>query len=155
MKPLHYLFLAISFTICQPTWAADANQESKAKRARVAAAKSKKVTEPTPAPPTPVVVAAITTEEQPLPSAPLVAIPSLLSFLQAHKLKIVDGLPSIKTVYPTGEKPLVVINLKCPAEVLVGETFAIPNAMRNGVNMALEGISSTNLLSFNMQLVCS
>lgn len=62
-------------------------------------------------------------------------------------------LPSIKTVYPTGEKPLVVLTLKCPTE-LVG--IATPSTMilHEVINGGMGLINRTNLLSFNMEQVC-
>lgn len=62
-------------------------------------------------------------------------------------------LPRIKTVYPTGEKPLVVITFKCPTEV-VGITTPPIKLLREGITLLLDGINRTNLLSFNMQQVC-
>lgn len=62
-------------------------------------------------------------------------------------------LPVIKTVYPTGEKPLVVITFKCPTE-LIGITPLPTKALHDLVNLGLDGINNTNLLAFNMQQVC-
>ncbi len=62
-------------------------------------------------------------------------------------------LPVIKTVYPTGEKPLVVITFKCPTE-LIGITPPTVSILHSGVNLVLDGINRTNLLAFNMQQVC-
>jgi hypothetical protein len=62
-------------------------------------------------------------------------------------------LPTIKTVYPTGEKPLKVLTFKCPTE-LVGVTPPPTAALHEVVNLAFDGINKTNLLPFNMQQVC-
>jgi len=62
-------------------------------------------------------------------------------------------LPSIKTVYPTGEKPLKVLTFKCPTELL-GVTPIPVKAVHGLVNMAMDGLNSTDLLPFNMQQVC-
>lgn len=62
-------------------------------------------------------------------------------------------LPTIKTVYPTGEKPLKVLTFKCPTE-LVGVTPPPTAALHEIVNLAFDGINKTNLLPFNMQQVC-
>ena len=62
-------------------------------------------------------------------------------------------LPSIKKVYPTGEKPLVVVSFKCPTEVL-GVTPPTIRLLHNLVDLAMEGINKTDLLSFNLQQVC-
>ncbi|KAF0100762.1 MAG: hypothetical protein FD187_1682 [bacterium] len=62
-------------------------------------------------------------------------------------------LPTIKTVYPTGEKPLKVLTFKCPTE-LVGVTPPPTAALHEAVNLAFDGINKTNLLPFNMQQVC-
>ncbi len=64
-----------------------------------------------------------------------------------------DLLPTIKKVYPTGEKPLVILSFKCPTEML-GVTPPPMKALHEIVNYAFEGINKTNLLSFNMQQVC-
>lgn len=62
-------------------------------------------------------------------------------------------LPSIKKVYPTGEKPLVVVSFKCPTEVL-GVTPPTIKLLHNLVDMGMDGINKTDLLSFNLQQVC-
>ncbi len=62
-------------------------------------------------------------------------------------------LPTIKTVYPTGEKPLKVLTFKCPTE-LVGVTPPPTAALHQAVSLAFDGINKTNLLPFNMQQVC-
>jgi hypothetical protein len=63
-------------------------------------------------------------------------------------------LPTIKKVYPTGEKPLVVLNFKCPTEV-VGITPPPMKLLHEAVNFGFDGLNKTNLLSFNLQQVCS
>lgn len=65
----------------------------------------------------------------------------------------IDILPSIKKVYPTGEKPLVVLTFKCPTE-LIGITPIPTKVLRWLITTGMDGINSTNLLSFNMQQVC-
>jgi hypothetical protein len=62
-------------------------------------------------------------------------------------------LPSIKTVYPTGEKPLVVLNFKCPTE-LVGITPIPIKLLRGGLDSAFELLNDSDMLSFNLQQVC-
>lgn len=62
-------------------------------------------------------------------------------------------LPSIKRVYPTGEKPLVVVTFKCPTE-LVGVNTPSTKGLHELVNLAMGGINATNLLAFNLQQVC-
>lgn len=62
-------------------------------------------------------------------------------------------LPSIKKVYPTGEKPLVVVSFKCPTEVL-GVTPPTIKLLHNLVDMGMDGLNKTDLLSFNLQQVC-
>jgi hypothetical protein len=63
-------------------------------------------------------------------------------------------LPVIKTVYPTGEKPLVVINFKCPTEV-IGISTPPMKLLHELLNYGFDGLNKTNLLSFNLQQVCS
>jgi hypothetical protein len=62
-------------------------------------------------------------------------------------------LPKIKTVYPTGDKPLVVVSFKCPTE-MVGVRPPSVNILHNMVAFGMDSINKTNLLSFNMQQVC-
>lgn len=69
--------------------------------------------------------------------------------------KLADALPSIKTVHPTGGRDLVVANLKCPAEMITGQYFIPANAMREGVNGLFGKLNETQLLKFDIQLVCS
>lgn len=93
--------------------------------------------------------------------APATPTKSLGDVLESLKYAILPGLPPegqailpvIKTVYPTGEKPLKVLTFKCPTE-LVGITPIPTKALHGLVNMAMDGLNSTNLLPFNMQQVC-
>ena len=62
-------------------------------------------------------------------------------------------LPTIKKVYPTGEKPLVVVSFKCPTE-LVGITPPTIKILRGAIDLGMEGLNKTDLLSFNLQQVC-
>lgn len=62
-------------------------------------------------------------------------------------------IPVIKTVYPTGEKPLVVVSFKCPTE-LAGTTPVPLMVLREGINLGLDGLNRTNILAFNIQQVC-
>lgn len=69
--------------------------------------------------------------------------------------KLADALPSIKTVHPTGGRDLVVANLKCPVEMMTGQYMLPANAMREGVNGLFGKLNETQLLKFDIQLVCS
>lgn len=62
-------------------------------------------------------------------------------------------LPSIKKVYPTGEKPLVVVTFKCPTE-LIGITPIPTKILHDVVDGGMNVVNATNLLSFNLQQVC-
>lgn len=62
-------------------------------------------------------------------------------------------LPSIKKVYPTGEKPLVVLTFHCPTE-LIGITPVPTKLLHDGVNGLFDLVNATELLSFNLQQVC-
>lgn len=62
-------------------------------------------------------------------------------------------LPKIQTVYPTGEKPLVVVTFKCPTE-LVGIDTPSTLILHKAVNGGMDIINRSNLLAFNMQQVC-
>lgn len=69
--------------------------------------------------------------------------------------KLSDALPSIKAVHPTGGRDLVVANLKCPVEMMAGQYMLPANAMRQGVNGLFGKLNETQLLKFDIQLVCS
>lgn len=69
--------------------------------------------------------------------------------------KVADALPSIKTVHPTGGRDLVVANLKCPAEMITGQYFIPANALREGINGLFNRLNDSQLLKFDIQLVCS
>ncbi len=69
--------------------------------------------------------------------------------------KLADALPSFKTVHPTGGRDLVVANLKCPVEMMTGQYMLPANAMREGVNGLFGKLNETQLLKFDIQLVCS
>jgi len=79
----------------------------------------------------------------------------LKSFLPEPHLPSADIsiLPSIKKVYPTGEKPLYVLTFKCPTE-LIGITPLPTKALRWLITSGMEALNSTDLLPFNMQQVC-
>ena len=62
-------------------------------------------------------------------------------------------LPRVKTVYPTGEKPLVVVTFKCPTEIIGIDTPSTV-ILHKVVNGGMDLVNKTNLLSFNMQQVC-
>ncbi len=61
---------------------------------------------------------------------------------------------SFKTVYPTGDKPLWVLTLKCPTEAAFG--FATPpvKLVHVVLTSVMDGINNTGLLSVNLQQVC-
>lgn len=83
-----------------------------------------------------------------------VGMPSLPSLFSLPSLpEGLSVLPVIKTVYPTGEKPLVIVTFKCPTE-LVGITPLPTKALHDLVTWGMDSINSTNLLAFNMQQVC-
>ncbi len=69
--------------------------------------------------------------------------------------KVVDALPSIKRVFPTGERELWVANLRCPAEMATGQYYLPANALREAVNGLLQQLNESRLLPFDIQLVCS
>lgn len=64
-----------------------------------------------------------------------------------------DILPSINKVYPTGERPLVVVSFKCPTE-LVGITPPTIKILHDMVSLGMDGLNKTELLSFDLQQVC-
>lgn len=84
-------------------------------------------------------------------SAPVVA--TLRDWLPSLPTQGQSILPSIKKVYPTGEKPLVVVTFKCPTEV-VGITPAPTKLLHEAVTGVMNLVNASNLLSFNLQQVC-
>lgn len=62
-------------------------------------------------------------------------------------------LPTVKKVYPTGDKPLYVLTFKCPTE-LVGIVPPPTKVLHWLVSSGMDAINSSNLLPFNMQQVC-
>ena len=91
------------------------------------------------------------------PLDPLESLGGLLNSIKQGIPLLADGdqalLPTIKTVYPTGEKPLKVLTFKCPTEML-GITPPPMKLLHEAVNLGMDAINKTNLLSFNMQQVC-
>lgn len=75
--------------------------------------------------------------------------------VNAIPTRLADSLPSIKTVYPTGGRELVVANIKCPAEMITGQYLIPANAMREGINGLFHKLNESQLLKFDIQLVCS
>jgi hypothetical protein len=62
-------------------------------------------------------------------------------------------LPTIKKVYPTGDKPLMVVSFKCPTE-MIGVSPPSVSMLHNVVALGMDGINRSNFLPFNMQQVC-
>lgn len=69
--------------------------------------------------------------------------------------RLSDALPRIKTVRPIGGRDVVVANFKCPVEMMTGQYMLPANALREGVNGLLSRLNDTQLLKFDIQLVCS
>lgn len=69
--------------------------------------------------------------------------------------KVAEALPRIKTVRPTGGRDLLVASLKCPAEMITGQYFIPANALREGINGLFNKLNDSQLLKFDIQLVCS
>jgi hypothetical protein len=63
-------------------------------------------------------------------------------------------LPVVKKVYPTGEKPLVIVSFKCPTEV-IGIAPPTVKLLHGLVDLGANGLNKSNLLSFDIQQVCS
>jgi len=68
---------------------------------------------------------------------------------------VIGSLPSIKTVHPTGGRDLVVVNFKCPAEVMTGQYFAPTNLLRDSMNGMFAQLNESETLKFDIQLVCN
>lgn len=62
-------------------------------------------------------------------------------------------LPTFKKVYPTGEKPMVIITFHCPTE-LAGIATPSTKILHGVVDLGMGGINATNLLPFTLQQVC-
>jgi hypothetical protein len=80
----------------------------------------------------------------------------LLDGIKTLLPSIPDGktfLPSIKTVYPTGEKPLVVLSFNCPTE-MIGITPIPTKLLKEGLEGVFGMINATDLLSFDLMQVC-
>jgi hypothetical protein len=77
-------------------------------------------------------------------------LPSLPSMPSLADISI---LPTLKKVYPTGEKPLYVLTFKCPTEV-IGITPIPTKALHWLVTAGMDAINASDLLPFNMQQVC-
>ncbi len=69
--------------------------------------------------------------------------------------QVIDALPKIKRVFPTGARELWVVSMKCPAEMVTGQYFLPADAMRDVVNGLLGTLNESRMLTFDIQLVCS
>lgn len=69
--------------------------------------------------------------------------------------KLFEVLPRIKTLHSPSGRDIVVANLKCPAEMMTGQYMLPANAIREGVNGLLSRLNDTQMLKFDIQLVCS
>jgi len=59
-----------------------------------------------------------------------------------------------KTVYPTGERPLWVLTLKCPTEAAFGVAPPPVKIVHVVLTAVMDGINSTKLLPVDLQQVC-
>lgn len=86
------------------------------------------------------------------PAAPVITngIPTIRSIWPEDGPSL---LPKIKRVYPTGEKPLVVVTFKCPTE-LIGVTPLPTKLLHDLVDFGMESLNASDLLDFNLQQVC-
>lgn len=95
-----------------------------------------------------------------IPAAAPAAVPTVAMASAAEPPTFKDSsgersfLPTIKKVYPTGEKPLVVITFHCPTEA-AGINTPITKILHDVVDLLLSGVNATDLLSFNLQQVCN
>lgn len=62
-------------------------------------------------------------------------------------------LPTIKTVYPTGSKPLVVVSFKCPIE-MTGLSLPPTQILHYGLTAGMDGLNYLNVFSFDLQQTC-
>jgi hypothetical protein len=61
---------------------------------------------------------------------------------------------SWKTVYPTGEKPLWVLTLKCPTEAAFGVAPPPVKVVHVILTTAMDAINATGVFPVNLQQVC-
>jgi hypothetical protein len=61
---------------------------------------------------------------------------------------------SWKTVYPTGERPLWVLTLKCPTEAAFGIAPPPIKLVHVALTAVMDGLNSTKLLPVDLQQVC-
>jgi hypothetical protein len=61
---------------------------------------------------------------------------------------------SFSMVYPTGDKPLAVLTLKCPTEAVFGVAPPPVKLVHFLLTSAMDGINYSGLLPFNLQQVC-
>lgn len=138
--------------------------------AAAVATPSAQATLPMPARPNPYLPALARTEPAPQLFAPIRVVPAEMARTEIRPGlgALIGGLvpsipllpesgrsilPSVKKVYPTGEKPLVVVSFKCPTEV-IGVTPPTIKALHDLVSLGMDGLNRTDLLSFNLQQVC-
>lgn len=63
-------------------------------------------------------------------------------------------LPTITKVYPTGEKPMVVVTFNCPTE-LAGIATPSTKILHTVFDLGFGAINATNILPWTLQQVCS
>lgn len=112
---------------------------------------------------------------EPAPSGPYLAAPdgyaTTAGAVDAHPRTLLSGLlkeiragmppledltilPVVKKVYPTGAKPLVIVSFKCPTE-LIGIAPPTVKLLHGLVDLGANGLNKSNLLSFDIQQVCT
>jgi|GEM_PF-2313278 len=63
-------------------------------------------------------------------------------------------LPTITKVYPTGEKPMVVVTFNCPTE-MAGVATPTTKIIHSFFDLGFSAINATNALPWTLQQVCS
>lgn len=86
--------------------------------------------------------------------APNFNMAAMAPFSYSSTAQFGDFLPKIKKVQPTGERPMLVVSLKCPTEAL-GVATPSTKILHGAVDMALTGVNATNVLPWSIQQVCS
>jgi len=66
-----------------------------------------------------------------------------------------DRLPSIKTVHVVEGRDVKVVVLKCPVEIIIGKDLPPADLIRRGLNGIFDLVNEKELLSFDVQFVCS
>lgn len=86
------------------------------------------------------------------PAAPFASGQDSYNAKDASKSRSI--LPTITKVYPTGEKPMVVVTFNCPTE-MAGVATPTTKIIHSFFDLGFSAINATNALPWTLQQVCS